>query len=803
MSFFLDDLKHSARQLSRRPLFTLTAVLTLAIGIGVNAVAFTVVNGLLFKRPSVATAGDVGRIITTPGGGEGGLASIAEYQRFQDATLGALDLGAEGRLSMAWRHDGTTHTAWVLFVSPRYFPLLDPHPLAGRVVVARASSGPPSVVIGERFWRRHLNAASIAGLTLRLNDTTVNVTGVLPESFRGPAGLYAPDVWLSLDDVALFSTTPALQQRDYRWLFVFGRLRPNVTLAEVHGRVDAAANAMARDWPDSHRGWSARFRLLGEGNSELRALSAAAAIAMAIIGLVLLLACFNVANLLLARAVERERDTAIRAAVGASPARLVRLVVTEGLLIAALAGVSALGLARWTQVLVGSFAMPIEQPQHIDLTPDATVIAFVLGLVIVAGVLPGLWPALAIARVDVLRTLGAQGDTSASGRPSPLRAWLVGAQIAGSTAFLVIAALFTQSYDRLLDAEVGFARDRLVIAEFQPASHGYDVDRTKQYVDALATRVRALPGVADVAVADRAPFFIGADRRTAVSAAGLACESDACPDYATMAVEPGYFTAMGIAITQGREFDPGATAPEVVINQPLATSLGLEGQHVGETLLVGDERTPVTVIGVTANTQTRGLDREQPTLYVRLHRTDYEGHLTLVARTETAPEPIVRAITDAAQNVDPRVSMLSVKTMQQRMAVQLWPFRTLSWLFAVCGALALILGVVGLASVVVHAVHRRRREFGVRVCVGATRRDLLADVLRGGARLLWPGLVAGALLAAGAARLAHAAFVGVDVLNPLVYFAVAVLEAAVVTVACIVPARRAGRADPLVVLRSE
>jgi predicted permease len=805
MSFFLDDLRHSTRQLSRRPLFTLTAVLTLAVGIGVNAVAFTVVNGVLFKRPAVASSGDVGRVLTTPGSDESGLASLAEYQRFQDATFGALDLAAEGRLSMAWRHEGTTRNAWVLFVSPRYFSLMDARPLAGRVAVTRAASGPPSVVIGERFWRRHLNAASLAGLTLRLNDTTVTVAGVLPESFRGPAGLYAPDVWLPLEDVAFFNTAPALQHRDYRWLFVFGRLQRGVTFAEVHGRIDAAANAMARDWPDSHRGRSARFTLLGDGNTELRAVSAAAAIAMAIIGLVLLLACFNVANLLLARAVERERDMAIRAAVGASPARLIRLVVTEGLLMAALAGVSALVIAGWTQVLVGSFAIPIEQPQHIDLAPDATVIAFVLGLVVVAGVLPGLWPALALARVDVLRALGApaQAHTTAGGRPSPLRAWLVGAQIAGSTAFLIIAALFTQSYGRLSDAEMGFARDRLVVAEFLPASHGFDGDRTKQYVDALAARVGALPGVADVAVADRAPFFIGTDRQTAVSATGVACETDACPTYPTMAIGPGYFKTMGIAITRGREFDAGPTAGEVVINQPLARSLGLEGHAVGETLRLGDERTAVTVIGVTAKTHTRGLDREQPTLYVRLDRTGFEGHLTLVARTATAPEPVVRTIAEAAQDVDPRIPMLSVKTMHQRMAVQLWPFRTLSWLFAVCGTLALILAVVGLAGVVVYAVHRRRREFGVRVSVGATPRDLVADVLRSGARLLWPGLLAGALLAAAAARLAHTAFVGVDMLNPFVYFAVAVLEAAIVTAACIVPARRASRTDPLVILRSE
>ena len=803
MSFWLQDLKQSVRQLSRRPLFTLTAVATLAIGMGINAVAFTVVNGVLFRRPAVGLSTDVGRVLTTPGGDEDGLTSLAEYERFREGTEGTLDLAAEGRLTMAWQHAGTTQTAWVLFVSPRYLSLLDARALAGQVEVTPARSGPPSVLVGERFWRRQLGSPSLAGLTLRLNDTLVNVAGVLPESFRGPAGIYSPDVWLPLEDVSLFKTSPALQQRDARWLFVVGRLRPGIDVPEARARVKAAAAAMAQEWPDSHRRRGARFRLLAEGNSELRGLSTAAAIAMGIISLVLLLACFNVANLLLARAVERERDMAIRAAVGAGAARLMRLVVTEGLLISTLAGASAIGVAWWTQALVASFAIPIEQPQYINLRPDATVVAFIAILVLAAGVLPGLWPALAMARIDVLRALGAQGGQLAGGRPSPLRRWLVGAQIAGSTAFLAVAALFIQSYGTLSEADMGFSRDRLVVAEFEPASHGYDIDRSRRYVEALVARVRTLPGVVDVVVADRVPFSIGQDRRTTIAPADAPCEADACPAFATMAVAPGYFRTMGIAMTEGREFAAGDAGGEVIVNQPLARLYSPSGHALGTSLRVGADASVVTVTGITARTHTRGLDREQPTLYVPLDASHFGGPLTLVARTAVPPEMVVRSVVEAAQVVDPQVSMLSVKTMEQRMAVQLWPFRTLSWLFAVCGTLALALAVVGLAGVVIHAVNRRLREFGVRVSVGATPRDLVVEVLSGGARLLWPGLVAGALVAAAVARLVHAVFVGVDVLNPVTYLAVAAIECVIVIAACIGPALRASRVDPLVALRAE
>jgi predicted permease len=803
MATLLNDLRIACRQLGRRPAFTATAVLTLAIGMGVNTVAFTVVNALLFKDSAISGHPDIGRVATTPGGDEGGYGSLPDYQRFADATRGSLDLAAEGRSSLAWRHDGTADTAWVLFVSPNYFSMMDAPVIAGRLTVAPGQGGAPAVVIGERFWREKLGAPSLAGLTLRLNDTEVSVAGVISGKFTGPAGIYSPDVWLPLDEVALFGASAELQARETRWLFFFGRLAADANAAKVQGQLDGASAAMARDWPESHRERGARFRLLSEGNSELRSIATGAAIGMGLIGLVLLLACFNVANLLLARAVERERDMGIRTALGARPSRLLRLVVTEGFVIAALAGGLSLLLAWWTQSLVSTFAIPIEEPQHLDFTPDLTVLAFIAAIVVIAGVLPGLWPALSAARVDVLRVLGAQGGNAASGRPSPLRRWLVGAQIAGSTAFLALAALLIQSFSYLGDAPMGFARDHLVVAELHPASNGYDGEASRRYVDALLERTRALPDVTGVAIADRAPFFIGFERETPVWPDGGTCDAAACPTVATLAAGPSYFDTMGIPLVAGREFSPADTDTAVIVNGAFARQQWPDGRGVGETVRIGGRGATVTVVGVTSKHQTRGLDRERPTMYFPIAREHYEGALTVVVRTAGAPSLLVRPFTEAAREVDPKVSLLAVKTMAQRMAVQLWPFRTVSWLFSICGSLALLLGTVGLASVIIHAVSQRRREFGVRVAIGATPRDLIADVLLGGARLLVPGLIVGLVLAAGLARLAHVALIGVNVLNPLSYLAVALLQCVIVALACIAPALRASRVDPLVALRAE
>lgn len=800
----LRDLRQTLRHWLRAPVFVLTAVLTLAIGMGVNAVAFSVVNALLFKGTMARGIPGVGRIATTPDGDEGGYASSAELQQFVAATRGALDVAAEGRAEVAWRHDGTTDTAWALFVSDNYFTVVPAPVIAGRLTVSPGASGFPAAVIGERFWRDRLGSASLTGLSLVLNSREVAVAGVIPEAFTGPGGLYSPDVWLALDDAPVLKAAPSPEKRDARWLFLVGRLRPDASVAQIQGQLDTAATGMALEWPETHTGRGASFWMLDRGNRELRGLRTAASIAMSIIGLVLLLACFNVANLLLARAADRERDLGIRAALGAGPGRLMRLVLVEGLAISGISGALALLVAWWTRSLVGSFAIPIEQPQYVDLAPDLRVVGFIAVLVVVAGVLPGLWPALSAARIDVLRVLGSQGANAGGARPAGLRRWLVGAQVAGSTAFLALTALFVQSYAYLGVVDLGFDRDHLVVAELTPAAHGYNAARAERYLRLVSARVAALPGVRSVTVSERAPFFIGVGRTIAVWPTTGSCEPIRCPTYAVNAVDPVYFSTLGIGLAEGLGFEPGRTAGTVVINGRLARAQWPDGASaVGRTLRIGPGGQTLTVVGVTTKSQIRGLDRETPAVYVPLTSADMAGPLTLVVRTEGAPESLVRPVREAAQAVDPDIALTSVSTMRRRADVQLWPFRTVSWMFGVCGVLALALATVGLAGVVMHAVSRRLREFGIRMSLGATRRDLALEVLRGTVWLLVPGVLVGMTVAAVMAQLARVALVGVNVQHSATYLAVAALQCAVVLVACLGPALRASRVDPMVAVRAQ
>ena len=781
MDTVIGDLRLAIRQLVRKPAFTLTAVLTLAIGMGVNTVAFTVVNGLLFSGSAVSGHPDLVRVFATPGGDEGGYVSVPDFQRFADASKSAIDLAAEGRSAVSWRHDGTSETAWVLYVTNNYFSMVDVKPIAGPATakaIALHGGDQPAAVIGERFWRDKLGARSIAGLTLRMNDTDVSVAGVLPNSYTGPAGIYSPDIWLPLDDLRLFGAPPRMFARDSRWLYIFGRMTNDATVPQVRSLLESASVEMARDWPDTHKDRGVVVRTLGEGNSELRGLTIGASIGMGIIGMVLLLACFNVANLLLARAVERERDMGLRAALGAKPSRLIRLVVTEGFVLAVVSGALALLLAWWTQSLVGAFAIPIEEPQHLNLAPNINVVGFVLLLILIAGVLPGLWPAIASARIDLVRVLGSQGGTATGGRPSRLRKGLVGAQIAGSTAFLALSALFVQSFSFLSTNDYGFAKDQLIIAEVSPSTQGYDAARTARYFDQVMARIAALPGISSVALADRAPFFIGFNHITEVGDQKIA----------TYAVSPDYFKTMGIGLVFGRALSASDASTDVIVNGLLADKLS---------------GSPFTVVGITAKTHTRGLDRESPTLYRPIAPKDYEAGMSIIVRTASEATPFVRSVIEAAHSVDPNISMETVQTMSQRMEVPLWPFHTVSWMFSICGGLALLMATVGLTGMVIHSVNRRMREFGVRMSVGATSKDLMMDVLRGSTSLLLPGLVAGLLLSAAGARVIQYVFIGVNVLNPLTYAAVALLECAIVITACLPPAIRASRVDPLVALRAE
>lgn len=799
------DLIYAFRQLTSHPGISIAAILTLAIGMALNAVAFTAVNSFLFKGRTGAQVEGAGWVLDGGGRsapGDQGI-SPAEFERLTAATAGALTTAVEGRTPLARQNAGTTEAVWALLVSSAYFQILDATPLAGRLL--SSSDGTAAAVVSERFWRDRLDAAPIGSTTVTLNGLSVPVIGVLPDSFAGPGGLYEPELFLPYEARRVLQLPKRLEQDTTRWLTMFGRLAPGVTIAEIDVRLKTGADAIAKEWPKTHAGRTARFRLFKDRHPEAAGLAWIAAAGMAAVGLVLLIACFNVANMLLARAIERRREMAIRTALGASRLRIVRQQITESLLLAMLAGLSAAVVAIWAQELMSVFAIPVPMPQRVNLTPDYRVMLFVAVMVVAAGILPALAPALQATKLNLVTALSAQGHSGSGGRPSPARQGLMIVQVAGSTAFLIVAALFGQSFIWTANIDPGFETERAIALSLDPSAHGHTPESARVTIDGVVERLRSVPGIEGVAVASRIPFYIGFARLTEVADGEQQCANEGCPTVDTYAIGPTYFATMGIPVVRGREFEAASSEPNgVVINEVFAKRWFPSGNAVGQTLRIGDLGEPRVVIGVSRQTLLRGFpERAAPALYLPIASSDYESAVAIVVRTTGDPSPLVRAVAEAVYQVDSKVPLMSLRTMTEVLELPRWPWRTASLFFGVCGVLALLLATTGLVAVMSHAVNQRMREFGVRVAVGATSRQLLRDVIGSGLRVVAPGVAVGLVAAVLLSRAVRSMLVGVGLADPMTYIAIALLQAVIALAACLVPARRAMRVDPLVALRSE
>ena len=446
MTTLAGDLRYAIRNVRRRPGFAALAVLTLAVGIGVNSVAFTAVNALLF-HPFVFRGVDrLGWVmLATPGNPHGDL-SYKEFSETKRQARAFAEIASEGRMPLALMQDGRAEQVWTLLVSDGYFRALGARPLAGRLLDRSDASGSDlTAVVSFRFWRARLAGGSIAGRTIVIANRSVAIVGVLPEGFQGPGGLYAPDVWLPLEKADVFGVPPRMLTGDERWLTVIARTAAGASRTQAEADLSAISPQLppmadAKLTTDRKLGYFA----MREGHPEVRGLAPFVWVAMGVVGLVLLIACFNVAALLFARAAERRREIGIRTALGASRARIVRQLVTEGLLLATMSGAAALALAGWSGRLLATFSLPAPIPQRLNLQVDQRLVFFTIAMVLVAGVLPGLLPALQSTRRNLVTSmrLGSGGD----GRRTRTGGLFVRVQIAGSTVFLALALLFVRSF---------------------------------------------------------------------------------------------------------------------------------------------------------------------------------------------------------------------------------------------------------------------------------------------------------------------------------------------------------------------
>jgi putative ABC transport system permease protein len=800
------DVRYAVRALLNRPWFSALAVLTLAIGIGVNTVAYSAIDALLGKPMRFPGARELGWIQTSGGKSPYKQTALPDYRDLarENRTFDAVT--AEARVPLSLRMDGAAEQVWALLVSGNYLTALRARPLLGRLLTEADGTGPePAVVVSERFWKERLGGAAIAGRTLPLNGRLFSIAGVIPEGFQGLGGLYEPDLWLPLDRLDLLGLSPALTSRDEAWLSLAGRMKEGVTAAQAQADLRGIMSQLALTHPQTNTGRSVTFIPLSEGVPDLRLLRRVAWIGLAVVGIVLLIACFNVAGLLLARASERQREIGVRSALGASRARILRQLVTEGILLAAIGGAAALILSAWSADLLSAFSLPSPIPQRLHIAFNSHQLWFTLALVAIAGITPALIPALQASRADLVQVIRQQ-TMIGSGR-SRTRSVFVIAQIAGSTLFLAAALLFVRSFWNTAAFVPGFDAEHSLVLELNPAAFGYDQTRSRRLFDDLVDRVRRVPGIERAALADRAPFSVGFPKNLDISIAGEDCATVRCRTAIEFGVSPDHFAAIGLPLEAGRELtdqEYASDAPVAIVGKAMASELWPDGEAVGRWLRTGRNGRLVQVVGVAADVREMyGSRAPRWYLYRPLRANEFGERVAVVMRATGDSGALVATVQEQVRALDPALPPGSVKTTRERMKLPQWPARTAAGFLTVCGSLALLLATVGLFGVTYYTVSQRTRELGVRVALGAAPRDVLALVLREGLTLSGTGVAIGLAGALLAVRLMSNALVGVSPSDPATYLGAGILQAAVAIAACLLPALRAMRADPMLALRQE
>ncbi len=807
------DVKYGARLLVKSPGFTLVAVLTLALGIGANTAIFTLVNeALLRPRPGIGRPEqlvDVGR--TQNGSGFDNM-SYPNYKGYRDRnrTLAGLAGYELEPYAVSLSEGESSERVYAAVVSGNYFSVLEVQAAVGRFFTEQEDQdgGAPVMVLSHAFWQRRFDGnAGIVGSDLRINGQPVRVAGVASPEFRGTSPL-APDAWfpMHMRPVLRPGQTDLLERRSV-FMLAIGRLKPGVSIAQARTDVSIIARDLEREFPVENRGKGVAVTSSGLFPGDLRLIVAGFfAVLMMFVGLVLLIACFDVAGMLLVRAHQRRREVAVRVAMGASRGRILRQMLSEGLLLFALGGMAGLLTAVWMRDLLLTFVPDLPIPLHVELNLDWRVLGFGLALSLVSGSLASLAPALQTSHTDPVATL--KEETTGSRRRMRLRNALVLGQVAVTVVLLVGAGLFVRALERAATVDPGIEIKNLSVVGLDFSLAGMKQTDGLAFADQLLQRTKSLPGVRSAALAWSVPLDGGGRALGGVSAQGYqGPESGNGIDADWNIVTPGYFATMGISLLRGRDFtaaDAQGRGDVAIVNETLA-SLFWPGQNpVGQKLLNPHDAgvRELEVIGVARNQKYRSLgDEPRNFVYVPL-RQNYMGNLNLLLRSE----PGVAVFAEArklVRSMNPYLPLLYTQSMEELAGVGLLPQRMAGWVASSLGVVGLLLAATGLYGVTAFSTTQRTREFGIRMALGAGRGDVLGLVLGQGMKLAAVGVALGLVLAVAATQLLSSLLFGVSPQDPLVLGVVAAGLGGVALLASYVPARRATKVDPMIALRYE
>jgi macrolide transport system ATP-binding/permease protein len=811
----LRDVRYAARALVKSPGFALVAVVTLALGIGANTAVFSLANALLLRPPEgVSRPEEIVMLGRTLAGSDFGTFSYPDYADCRDQSASFTDLAAYRDTGL---HLNTGESAELLsgmLVSGNYFKALGVGARLGRTLSHEDDGTPgsnPVVVISDAAWRSRFGSdPNIVGRVVTLNNYPFTVVGVAQEGFAGTGVGTATDAWLPLSMYAQADPVfyeKRLEERRISWLNVIGRLKPGVSPQQAQAEMTTIARRLEQAYPDMDRGLGIAIaeglglqpRSRGEARTTMGML-------LAVAGLVLLIVCANVANLLLARGEARRKEIAVRMALGAGRTRLVRQLLTEALLISLTGGAVGVLLAFWSRGLLlnSNFLTGVSLAAE-DLQLDGRVLGFTLLASLATGLIAGLVPALKASDFELHAMLK---DRGASGPPrSRFRSALVVCQVALSVVVLVCAGLLVRTLMNAQSVKAGFDADRILLVPIDLAARGYTEERMRLFYQQLAERVRAIPGVGAASMAVTVP--LGGSWRTGFRAEGQpTTELSAQTDYDIVA--PRYFETAGIPVVRGRDFDEqdGPNSPRVVIvGEEFARRFFPGEDPLGKRLSVprfkGDD-TYCEVVGVVKDIKYERLtEQPRPYLYEPLSQQRQPSATLFVRSRGGDPSALAGAVGREVQALDRAVPIYGIRTMAERLRDSLTPQRSAATLLAIFGLLALLIASVGLYGVLAYSVGQRQREIGIRMALGATGGDVLNFVFRQGAILIAGGLASGLAVAFAAGRALTSLLYGVSAADPLTYAAVALALIAAALAACYLPARRAAKVDPGVALRYE
>ena len=821
MNSILNDVRFAVRLLSRNPVLTLVAVLSLGLGIGANTTIFTLVNDVFLRPLPLEAPERLVSVFTTDERNRqnafGGFmpTSRLNFENLRDGNEVFESLVAHGFTGVSLSGNGEPEQVPAEIVSAGYFRTLGAPMAVGRGFVAdeeQTVGAAPVTVLSYGLWqRRYGGDPAIVGRSITVNGRAFTVVGVTAEPFKGTNAIGGGQLWVPFTTYRETTSGFSFDNWDSRRALLFqvtGRLKPGVGLEQAQANLATVAAALAAEYPNDNSGRSVNLVPLAQAtiNPAFRGnIITAGGLLMVIVGVVLLVACANVANLLLARAAARRQEIAVRLSLGASRGRLVRQLLIESTVLGLLGGVSGLVIALWARAALQALRPPFLPDDALAMTVDGTVLVFTAAVSLATGVLFGLVPALQFSRPDLAVELkDRSSQPSGGGRRVTARNTLVVAQIALSFVALIGAGLFLRSLDQARGIDPGFDADRLAVLSFDLATQGMPLDSALDRQRQILERVRGIAGVDRAAYATTTPLGGGGFLRSVFLEGQDTTDPRNGRLVQVSGVGEGYLATMGIALVGGRDFtaSDNAQAPQVVIvNETMARQFWPDQEAMGRRFKFFRDEQFTEVVGVARDSKYNFLGEEpQPFIYRPLLQ-DAQAAVTLTLRS-AGPEAALGTARAVVQQMEPNMPLVGVFTMANVFDQALWAPRMGALLLAVFGSLALLLASIGVYGVMAYAVSQRTRELGIRLALGASGSEVRGMVLRQGLTLAALGIVVGLVVALLLTNLVSNLLYGVSATDPVTFAVIPVVLVAVAALAIYIPARRASRVDPVIALRS-